>query len=77
MTNVDDLKSHHASWHKSCHLKYSVKLARETKRKSSHAEESVRTSSKCQAMDIKNCIEKGPEQGDLHQILTFDADASI
>ena len=30
-------------------------------------------------MDIKNCMfyEKGPEEGDLHQILTFDADASI
>ena len=37
--NVDDLKSHHVSWHKSCHLKYSAsKLARETKIKSSHAE---------------------------------------
>lgn len=22
--SVDDLTSHHASWHKSCHLKYSI-----------------------------------------------------
>ena len=78
--NVDDLKSHHASWHKSCHLEYSAsKLARATKRKSSYIEESVRTSSKRQIMDIKNCMfcENGPEEADLHQILTFDADASI
>ena len=42
--NVDDLKSHNASWHKSCHLKYSAsKLARAAKRKFSHVEESVRS----------------------------------
>ena len=30
-------------------------------------------------MDIKNCMlcEKGVEEGDLHQTLTFDADANI
>ena len=30
-------------------------------------------------MDIKNCMfcEKGSEEGDLHQILTFDADVGI
>ena len=30
-------------------------------------------------MDIKICMfcEKGLEEGDLHQILTFDADANI
>ena len=30
-------------------------------------------------MNIKNCMfcEKGSKEGDLHQILTFDADASI
>ena len=36
-------------------------------------------SGKRQAMDIKNCMfcEKGPEEGDLHQILTFEADGNI
>ena len=77
--SVGDLTSYHASWHKSCHLKYSIsKLTRATKRKS-NVEDSGRTSGKRQAMDIKICMfcEKGLEEGDLHQILTFDADANI
>ena len=49
------------------------------KRKANHTEESGRTCGKRQAMDIKNCMfcERGPEEGDLHQILTLDADANI
>lgn len=77
--SVDDFTNHHVSWHISCHLKYSIsKLTQATKRKSD-VEDSGRTSGKRQAMDIKNCMfyEKGVEEGDLHQILKFDADANI
>ena len=76
--------SHAASWHKSCHLKYNnLKLSKAQKRKrsacSTAAECEKRPSSKRHALSIDNCLfcEKGCEDGDLHQVSTFDADINI
>ena len=69
-----------ASWHKSCHLKYSnSKLTRAKKRRANDCDESERIPIKRQAMNIKNCMfcEKGNDEGDLHQVVTFDADFNI
>jgi len=77
---IDDLKSHNASWHKSCHLKYSTsKLRRATHKKKSTVEDPGQTSGKRQAMDATNCMfcEKGFDEGDLHQALTLDANVHI
>ena len=80
-TSVEDLTHHHACWHKSCHLKYSnSKLAAKTKkRKADCMEESGRMPIKRQAMNTNNCMfcEMGSEEGELHQVLTFDANANI
>ncbi len=76
---ADDLLAHRASWHKSCRLKYSIsKLTRAKKRKADCAEPE-RVPRKRQAMNVTNCMfcDKGSEVGDLHQIVTFDADANI
>ena len=78
--DVEDLISHHALWHKSCHLKYSgSRLTRTKKRKTDHIEESGRMPTKCQAFNIKNCMfcEMESEERDPLQVLTFDADANI
>ena len=79
--DIEDLISHHAFWHKSCHLKYSgSRLTRTKKRKTDHNEESGRMPTKRQALNINNCMfcEMESEEGDpLHQVLTFDADANI
>ncbi len=78
---ADDFKQHHASWHKSCHLKYSnSKLKKAQKRKATNLDDSEeRRPSKCQALNIRHCMfcEKGMEEGDLHHVLTFDADKNI
>lgn len=74
--------AHSASWHKSCHLKYTnSKLKKATKRKSCMDEvEPERRTSKWQAIDNTNvclfCL-SGTEKSDLHQILTFDTDKNI
>jgi hypothetical protein len=77
---VNDFERHRASWHKSYHLKYSTsKLTRAKKRKANDYDGSERVPSKRQAMNIQNCIfcEKGSEEGDLHQVVTFDANFNI
>ena len=75
------LNKHHASWHKSCHLKYSnSKLKKAQKRKATNLDDSEeRRPSKRQALNIRHCMfcEKGMEEGDLHHVLTFDADKNI
>ena len=72
---------HCASWHESCYLKYNnSKLKKAEKRKRSACmDESERTPCKRQAMNIDICLfcEKGYEEGDLHQVLTFDANTNI
>ena len=74
-----DFETHSASWHKSCHLKYNnSKLARAKKRVISQVQDSERSRTmKRQALNISNCLfcEKGQEDGDLHLVSTFDADA--
>ena len=61
-------------------MKYSSsKLAKAIKRKANHLDDFEKRPSKRQAMNIENCMfrEKGTEEGDLHQVLTFDNDANI
>ncbi len=76
-----DFETHSACWHKSCRLKYNNgKLARAKKRVISRVEDCERSRPiKRQAMNISNCLfcEKGQEDGDLHLVSTFDADANI
>ena len=77
---ANDFEMRRASWHRSCHLKYSnSKLTRAKKREANDCYESERIPSKRQAMNIKNCMfcEKGNDEGDLHQVVTFDADFNI
>ena len=78
--SADDFKSHHASWHKSCHLQYSTsKLIQATHKRKSTVEDPGRSSGKRQAMDNTNCMfcEKGFDEGDLHKVLTLDANVHI
>ena len=80
--SAGDLATHNASWHKSCHLKYNnSKLAKAKKRSISiTSSDDLRTPQrKRQAMEVNSCLfcEKGQEEGDLHQVSTFDADSNI
>ena len=78
--SASDFASHCAAWHKSCHLKYNnSKLAKAKKRSLHNIDEAEKRSSKRQSMDIQNCFfcEEGYEEGDLHQVLTFDADINM
>ena len=80
--SAGDLATHNASWHKPCHLKYNnSKLAKAKKRSVSiTSSDDLRTPQrKRQAMEVNSCLfcEKGQEEGDLHQVLTFDADSNI
>ena len=76
-----DFETHSASWHKSCCLKYNnSKLATAKKRVIFQVQDSERSRPlKRQALNISNCLfcEKGQEDGDLHLVSTFDADANI
>ena len=76
-----DLLTHRASWHKSCHLKYNnSKLTKARKRKAKHMDNpEQRPPSKRQAIEVDCCVfcMEGHEEGDLHQVSTFDADSNI
>ena len=76
-----DFATHHASWHKSCHLKYNnSKLVKAKKRTINNADNlEKRPPMKRQALEIYSCLfcEKGHEEGELHQVSTFDADSNI
>ena len=76
---ADDLLAHHAPWHKSCHLKYSTSKLTRAKKRKADCNEPERMPRKRQAMNFANCLfcDKGSAVGDLRQIVTFDADASI
>jgi len=81
-TSAADFVVNCASWHKSCYLKFnSSKLSKARKRKSKSIDDDKeeRPPSKRQAIKVENCIfcEKGLEEGDLHQVSTFDADSNI
>lgn len=75
-----DFEAHSARWHRSCMLKFNnSKLERAKKRHILLATESERKPSKRQRRDISKCLfcDKGLEEGDLHLVSTFDADANI
>ena len=76
-----DFVNHHASWHKSCYLKYNnSKLTQVKKWEGNNTNNSeIRSPRKHKAVQVDNCLfcEKGQEEGELHQILTFDADSNI
>ncbi len=77
-----DLLTHRASWHKSCHLKYNnSKLTKARKRKAKHIMDNPeqRPPNKRQAIEVDCCVfcMEGHEEGDLHQVSTFDADSNI
>ena len=67
---------------KSCRLKFNyTKLTRAKKRSISQGNDCARrpSSSKRKVINISKCLfcEKGQEEGDLHLVSTFDADATI
>ena len=67
---ANDFQRQHASWHKSCHLKYSISKLTRAKKRNVNWDDCERTPSKRQAMNTNNCFfcEKGSEEGDLHQM---------
>ena len=74
-----DFATHHASWHKSCHLKYNnSKLAKAKKRTINNANNLEERHARL-CMEIYSCLfcEKGHEEGELHQVSTCDADSNI
>ena len=80
--SADGLLVHCASWHKSCPLKYNNdKLMKAIKRDGTLRDdlEEDRRSIKRHAINIQNCLfcEKGEQEGELHQILTLDADSNV
>ena len=77
--SADSFLVHRASWHKSCHLKYNNFKLQRAKKRGSCVDKSETRSSKRRAISFELCLfcEKGREEGDLHQILTFDADSNI
>ena len=57
-----------------------TKLAKAQKRRANNTDDiEKRPPRKCQAVEVYNCIfcGKGQEEGDLHQVSTFDADHNI
>ena len=78
--SATDFVHHQASWHKSCYLKYNnTKLAQAKKRRGGTDNSEMKPPRKRQAVQVDNCLfcEKGQEEGELHQILTFDADSNV
>ena len=81
--SADGLLAHCASWHKSCHLKYNNdKPMKAIKRDGTALRDDLeddRRSIKRHAFNIQNCLfcEKGEQEGELHQILTLDADYNV
>ena len=74
-----DFVTHLASWHKSCHMKYNnSKLAKARKWKAMD-DPDQRPPSKRQAVKVDSCVfcVKGREEGELHQVSTFDANSNI
>ena len=77
---ADNCVAHSASWHKSCHLKFSnSKLARAQKKREHIPDDEPKRPSKRKTLDVQQCFvcEKGEEENDLHEVSTFDADTSI
>ena len=76
--NDQNVATHHASWYKSCHLKYNnSKLAKVKKRTINNADNlEKRPPRKCQALEIYSCLfcEKGHEKD---RVSLFDADSNI
>ena len=78
--SADNLASHSASWHKSCHLKFNnSKLSKAKKREHNTDMPDERRSCKRQAIDIGKCFfcEKGHEEGGLSQVSSFDTDSNM
>ena len=79
---VENLIQHSASWHKSCHLKFSnskLERAKKKKREKDVEDEAEKRQNKRQALSITSCIfcTKGEEDGNLHEFSTFDADRNV
>ena len=79
---VENLVDQRASWHKSCHLKFStskLETAKSKKRQRHKEHVAERRPAKRQTVSIKNCIicEKGEKEGTLHAFSTFDADKNV
>ena len=78
--SATDFVDYQASWHKSCYLKYNnTKLAQAKKRRGDTDNLEIKPPRKRQAVQVDNCLfcEKGQEEGELHQILTIDADLNV
>lgn len=76
---VENFASHSASWHKSCHLKFSSSKVTKAKKRMHKPDADGRSHSKRKALDVKKCFfcEKGEEESVLHEVSTFDADKNI
>uniref|UniRef100_UPI00358EDFCA uncharacterized protein n=1 Tax=Myxine glutinosa TaxID=7769 RepID=UPI00358EDFCA len=78
---ADSFASHAASWHKSCHLKFSnSKIERARKRKMKDSSDAVsKKPIKRRSFDVEKCIfcEKGKEEDALHEVSTLEADNNI
>ena len=78
--SAENLAAHHASWHKSCHLKYdNFKLQKTKKKRESGVDRSESRASKRRAVSVELCLfcERETDAGSLHQVAMFDADCSI
>ena len=78
----ENLVDQRASWHKSCHLKFStskLETAKSKKRQRHKEHVAERRPAKRQTVSIKNCIicEKGEKEGTLHAFSTFDAEGNV
>lgn len=78
---ADTLMDHMASWHKSCHLKFSSSKLQKAKKKREADREHLdcRRPFKRQALGAQECIfcGKDGDHGDLHSFTTFDADSHV
>ena len=78
---AENFTFHRASWHKSCLAKFNnCKLTRAKKKRELNLGESEeKPHCKRQALDNDVCFlcEKGKDEGELHRVSTFDADANI
>ncbi len=77
--SAESFSANHASWHKSCRLKYNNCKLERVKKRGSCSDISEPRTSKRRAVSVDLCLfcEKGSSAEDLHQVSTFDADYNI
>ena len=82
-TSVDDLVSHQAKWHQSCHLKFSLSKLKKARERGNRVAEndqpSTRPSIKRKASGTDKCIfcDEGDSSGVLHNFSTLEADRNL